>query len=191
MKKIAIIDIDDTLADLRNPMCNSLNIICEEKYHWTQWTGSSSVETLYGISTTELLGAIEDDLLLENLEPHAEVAHFMRLLHELDYYVVFLTARAWHPSGEAITEKWLKKNNIEYDRLIVCPLEANKAEIVKANFECVDFAVDDSVRHCVSYSNEPIIKNVYVYDLPWNRNIDVGRAKRITSLTQILGDMHI
>ena len=191
MKKIAIIDIDDTLADLRSPMCNSLNAICEEKYHWGQWTGDNTVEKLYGISTDELLGAIKDDLLLENLEPHPEVKEFMHLLHKLDYYVVFLTARGWHPNGNVVTEEWLKKHNIEYDRLIVCALEDNKADIVAANFDSVDFAVDDSVRHCRSYSEQPIVKNVYTYDLPWNRDVDIGRAKRITALTDILGDMHI
>lgn len=190
MQKIAIIDIDDTMADLRTPMCNSLNIVCEEKYHWEQWTGDNTVENLYGITTNKLLSTIEDDGLLEHLQPHPEVAEFMHLLHKLDYYVVFLTARAWHPRGVQVTEQWLKANNIEYDKLIVCPLEANKAEIVREHFDEVDFAVDDSVRHCRSYSNEPIIKNVYVYDIPWNRDVDVGRAKRITSLTEILGYMH-
>ena len=72
MRKIAVIDIDDTLADLRNPMCNSLNMVCEEKYHWEQWTGDNTVENLYDISTDQLLSAIEDDSLLENLIPPPE-----------------------------------------------------------------------------------------------------------------------
>ena len=190
MRKIAVIDIDDTLADLRSPMCNSLNMVCESKYHWEQWTGDNTVENLYDISTDQLLSAIEDDSLLENLIPHPEVSEFMHMLHKLDYYVTFLTARAWHPRGKEITSRWLTSHNIEYDRLIVCPLEANKAEIVKTNFVNVDFTVDDSVRHCYAYAKEQSIKNVYMYDMPWNRNITDSRIQRITSLTEILGHMH-
>lgn len=187
MNKIAIVDIDDTLADMRSMICSVLNEHCDKELHWSNWN-SFRVEELYGISYHDFFDLLKRNSVIENIRPHAESVEFMRNLKHAGYHITLLTARAWHPKSKEVTTRWLGEHGIVYDNLVVCNVEDDKSELVSLLYKGAAFTVDDSVTHCRSYVKNPDIKDVFVYDMPWNKCqvLDSSRAKRIDNLNQIL-----
>ncbi len=187
MNKIAIVDIDDTLADMRSMICEVLNEHCDKDLHWSRWN-TFRVEEMYGISYHDFFDLLKRNSIIERMRPHDESAEFMRNLKHAGFHVTLLTARAWHPESREVTARWLDEHGIVYDNLVVCGVEHDKSEIVDSMYNGVDFTVDDSATHCRSYVKNQNIKNVFVYNMPWNKCqlLDASRAKRIDNLNQIL-----
>lgn len=183
--KHAIIDIDDTVADLRTIMCKELNTMCDMDVHWSQWK-NVGLEDIYDITSKQLLTLLEEKQVIEQLIPHTECKAFIDALHELDYDVTFLTARKWHSNGRDVTTHWLLRHDLEYDNLILCDVTDDKSQILKDTYGKVAFTVDDSATHCASYANNMDIERVFVYDMPWNKRLYQPRIERITHLTDIL-----
>lgn len=187
--KHAILDIDDTLADMRSIICEDLNKIYKTDVHWTSWN-TFRVEEIYGISFEDFFKFLIENKVIERMQPHPESIGFVKRLLDGGYKISALTARQWHPKAKAVTSQWLSKHNIHVDELIICDVLDNKADIVSQNFSDVDFVVDDSLTHCKNYTKCDNISNVFIYDMPWNRceSIDKSRAIRIQNLNHILKD---
>lgn len=185
--KTAILDMDDTLADMRSIVCRELNVRYDKDLHWTRWN-DFRVENLYGISFDDFFSYLIENKVLERMNPHAETATFVKNLLDSDYKVTILTARKWHPNARSVTEKWLKKHSLKVHDLVICDVLDDKSKIVNDAYNKVDFVVDDSLSHCKSYVNCDNINKVFVYDMPWNRcqNLDATRAIRIKDLNDIL-----
>ena len=128
MTKIAIVDIDDTLADMRSMICSALNEHCDKDLHWSKWN-TFRVEELYGISYHDFFNLLKKDSIIEKMRPHDESAEFMRNLKHAGYHITLLTARAWHPESRQVTTRWLGEHGIVYDSLTICNVEDNKSEM--------------------------------------------------------------
>lgn len=187
--KHAILDIDDTLADMRSIICKELNKIYSKDLHWTEWN-TFRVEELYGISFEDFFKFLIERNVIERMNPHPESAEFVRTLLDDGYKISALTARKWHPNAKSITSNWLDRHNIHVDELVICDVLEDKAEIVSANYDKIDFVVDDSLSHCKNYIKCNNISKVFIYDMPWNRcaSIDNSRAIRIKNLKHIFKD---
>lgn len=190
MKKTVVIDIDDTLGDMRNPMSDMLNRYSNKNLHWNSWN-EFRTEHLYGIGYDEFLVLLRDNNIIENMKPHDESVQFMHTLADMDYRTVLLSARNWHDNAADITKDWLELHNIPYDELIICNIGDNKSDIISNICNDIKFVVDDSIAHCMEYAENKNIEKVFVYDMPWNRagNIDEKRINRIYNLNQIMENL--
>ena len=95
--------------------------------------------------------------------------------------IILITAR-WDevvedgiaPARE-VTEAWLEKHGIEYDKLIVNA--GNKGEIAKENN--VDVFVDDSLKNCISVASKGI--KAFIMDNRCNANSNANGITRVFS----------
>jgi uncharacterized HAD superfamily protein len=185
-QKVAIIDIDDTIADMRTPICSMLNSMMNTSLSWNEWY-TLDVQKLYGISRGDFLTALRDNEIIEKMVPHHNTLKFMEELKNAGYFISLLTARGWHNNGTHVTKQWLNEYNIPFDELIVCGITEDKSDIVSKHYKHIEFTVDDSLSHCRNYVLNDKIKDVFVYDMPWNRRDDIedSRAIRVDCLEQI------
>lgn len=188
MQNIAVIDIDDTLADMRSVLQNELQLHTGKNIHWEQWTDHSA-EHLYGIDKHQFFDILRDSKILERMTPHAESINFIQSIKRT-HKVAFLTARAWHSRGLKVTKQWLKQHSFVYDELILCNVTDSKSKIINEHFGNVDFTVDDSIKHCSEYSINPNINHVFVYDMPWNKTLTAKNINRINNLNQIVDKIY-
>lgn len=186
MKKIAVIDIDDTLGDMRTLLCDSLNRFSNKNIHFSQWK-NHKVESSYEITTQELFSLLSYNFIIERMQPHMEAKQFLQTLSNKGYHVVLLTARRWHERGHDVTRAWLKEHELKYDELILCEIYDNKAKIIENRYPEIEFIADDSLTQCNNYIQSPIVKKAFVYDMPWNSSIKIDELKsfRIGNLNEI------
>lgn len=191
-KPVAIIDIDDTVGDMRTLMCDALNHFTGKDIHWTEWS-RFRVEDFYKISFNEFFDVLTEYKVIENMLPHVNSTLLVDRLKDAGYHICFLTARSWHPNGRDITKEWLNVHGFHVDELMLCNVGESKSDILNSKFANIEFAVDDSVSHCREYVRNSRIKNVFVYDMPWNKCeiLDNSHARRIQDLMEILDHMEV
>lgn len=183
--KTAIIDLDDTLASLRDVVMESLNELTGRNSHWSTWE-ELKVETLYGLEGVDtFLEIAHEQKLLEKSRPHPETVSFMHRLFDGGISTTILTARGWHPGAERITRHWLGLYGIPYNSLKVCQLHECKADYIR-HTKNVLFTIDDSMKHCNAYNamkkNRP--EFVFAYAMKWNEGVDDG-VIRINNLHDV------
>jgi 5'(3')-deoxyribonucleotidase len=184
--KIAIIDVDDTLADMRTLLSSALIAHSGQDIHWKEWAGTG-LEELYDIPHADFMDVLKSYKVIEQMMPHDDSLSFTKTLIDSGYNVTLLTARNWHPNSRSVTEQWLENHGLVYNDLMICNIEDDKAEIVRNAFGRVELTVDDSKKHCTSYVKSEIVSNVFVYDMPWNKCTFLDKnAIRINKLSQAL-----
>lgn len=187
MRKIAILDVDDTVADMRSTLNETLNRVYGKSLHWTQWT-SFNLEKVYGIDSEQFLETLRKENVIERMAPHRESIEFTNELKKKGYKIHMLTARKWHPRGLSVTRQWLSENGITFDDITVCDITDCKSSILTQTYDKIHLTVDDSLTHCRNYVQNDAIENVFIYDMPWNKCdvLDSSRANRIDNLSQVL-----
>lgn len=180
--KRVIIDIDDTLSNLREEVMVEFNAMTGKNRHWSDWE-VLKVEQLYGVD--DFLGPAYKSKLLERSRPHAETLEFMTRLALTGVEINILTAREWHPRAYDITTSWLHLYGIPYDHVMVCGLSDCKAAYIQ-KMKDVLFTIDDSKSHCNNYAamskNRP--EFVFAYAMPWNTGVNDG-VIRIDNLNDV------
>ena len=82
-------------------------------------------------------------------------------------------------SVEGLTEEWLKKNKIEYDRLLI-----NSSDKLKIAREYnIDVFIDDCFKFCKEI-NDAGIKS-YMFVGTTNNNIETGEVEKVYSWPQV------
>lgn len=186
MKKIAVLDLDDTLGNFRETASSLLNEKYKKGFSVADWE-HHLIEQLYDITKSEFIRDIKELKVLERMKPHDESKAFTDGLRERGYYIVVLTARSWHKSARDVTERWLDAWDITYDEVVLCGIDDPKASIVEREFGSIDLAVDDSPYQLWSYVKSASIANVYIYNMPWNKDkaLEIFGGKRINNLMEI------
>lgn len=161
-------DLDDVLANLRDPMMTMLRQRTGKNIHWNQWQ-SYELGPLYGTSSEKIMEWVLEDQVLENatLEPHARQA--VEAARENGFRVAVVTARAWHPRGEGLTRDWLEQHGLNVDELHLVPLFGDKAVILN-DLGVVEHFIDDHLAHLYPASELPGVRQVLLVDRPWNRS---------------------
>lgn len=166
---VCIVDLDDTLGDLKNPMMEALKSATGKDIHWSKWD-SFDVPSLYGITQQDFLNICINENILEKVIIHDSSYKFLNDLHKLNYYTVLITARGWHPQGKEITKKWVADHNLDIDELIVVEIDQSKTDVI-TKFDNIIFSIDDRIKHCREYIQSGLVKHVLVYDAPWNSHM--------------------
>lgn len=183
-RKIAIVDVDDTIADLKQELMHALDRETGKSVHWSKWTGMN-VERLYGLSFQEMFDTMIKHNVIDKLSPHSEAKEVLDRAKSLGTEIIIVTARGWHPSGKESTIKWLQNHKIPFDEVITVPIPGCKVDAIK-KFGKVSLAVDDNVKHVDAFQKSGIVENVYLYATPWNEKVSRTRFNRINSLHKIL-----
>jgi uncharacterized HAD superfamily protein len=71
-----------------------------------------------------------------------------------------------------ITQSWLKEKGVPYTQLHML----NIGEKYRANVEPLDLIVEDSLEDALEWTHK--VKNVLIYDQPWNRTLNVRNLTR-------------
>ena len=122
------------------------------------------------------------DEMIENVNIKRFAAETINQLKEKGNKIFLITAR-WNEEGqvtEQITRKWLEKQNVKYDELII--KADNKLEIAKQ--KNIDIFIDDSFENCKSIANNSNIK-VFIMNSMVNRKFEDKKVKRVFSWPEI------
>ena len=84
--------------------------------------------------------------------------------HEI--YIISSRDNGEYTNPKEMTEKWLKDNNIYYDKLILID-KGQKGEVCKRNN--IDIMIDDTVKNCIDVSENGI--KVLMMRTKFNQNI--------------------
>lgn len=156
------IDIDDTISNtfdtflpfmkkfVENDLNKKLDLNLTNKIDYYDLVKK------YNLSNEEAQKFWEDYYItiLENVVPKKSSVEVINKIKENGNKVILITARVddERVNVRAITEKWLDRNNIKYDKLIIN--SQNKLEI--AENENIDIFLDDSIRNCEMVSSGDI-----------------------------------
>lgn len=189
-KRIACIDIDDTIGNLRVPVEKMLKKESGIDVSCKDWHALSA-ELHYNISEDRFFEMLLEQDILQKMKPHPETRKFLEYIKSAGGIVMMVTARRWHPDAKNITENWLNQYNLPYDLLSIVDLKSDKRMVVEGYNPI--FTVDDSIKHCLSYAKCDTIDNVYAYSMPWNTRkkddlLEHG-VKFIDNLWQIRDDI--
>lgn len=161
------IDIDDTISNtfdtflpfmkkfVENDLNKKLDLNLTNKIDYYDLVKK------YNLSNEEAQKFWEDYYItiLENVVPKKSSVEVINKIKENGNKVILITARVddERVNVRAITEKWLDRNNIKYDKLIIN--SQNKLEI--AENENIDIFLDDSIRNCEMVSSGDI--KIYMF----------------------------
>lgn len=120
--------------------------------------------------------------VLREATPKQYVAETIKKLKEEGNNIYIITARYEQDgieSVEGLTEEWLKKNKIEYDRLLI-----NSSDKLKIAREYnIDVFIDDCFKFCKEI-NDAGIKS-YMFVGTTNNNIETGEVEKVYSWPQV------
>lgn len=177
------IDIDDTISetyesfftyaqkyileDLKRNIEISDNGMIEHSYHYADMTKLSQEEN------TQFLEKYLVPVFNET-KPKALADKYINKLQEDKNKIIIITSR--REKYRDLTENWLKKYNINYDRLIMnCE---NKKESIEENN--IDIFIDDNLNFCKEALNNE--RKVFMMDTRPNRNLELPtNIKRVFS----------
>lgn len=161
-------DLDDVLANLREPMGEGLGKIPGASADWRSWSTYDFFSAY--MSSTEFLQMIIDDKMLELCQPEPDAATSIERLRREGFKIAIVTARGYHPQAREITETWLSHHNMEVDRLeIVMPGESKSGKL-KAIAGLVAY-IDDHVDHLHKMTADTSASDsieLYLMSRPWN-----------------------
>lgn len=175
-----VLDLDDVLANLRESLYQTLLRSHGVDRHWRHW-GHYDLTRHYQIGNAELDALLIREGALEACEPEPGAAQMTHAIAELGFELAIVTARGWHPRGEAVTRAWLDAQGIHFDHLAVVALGGNKLDALKP-FAKVELAVDDFPANIKRYHGAGI--PALMVDRPWNAHFT--EAERIHSLDAVL-----
>lgn len=128
--KVALIDIDDTVADFLNPLMCNLNELTGKNIHWKEWSHLNLSE-IYDISIGEFYECLSNGDILDTLPVTNGAYTLISTLKKLDYEINFVTARAWHPNGYEVTKNWLERNGLHFDKITITKFKVPKIDYVR------------------------------------------------------------
>ncbi len=156
------IDIDDTISNTFDTFLPFMKKFVESDLNkkldlnLTNKIDYYDLVKKYNLSNEEAQKFWEDYYItiLENVVPKKSSVEVINKIKENGNKVILITARVddERVNVRAITEKWLDRNNIKYDKLIIN--SQNKLEI--AENENIDIFLDDSIRNCEMVSSGDI-----------------------------------
>lgn len=179
------IDIDDTICNTYETFLPYFKKYMEEELGREYYFDLNDKSDYYKLGKRFGITEKEDwnfwekyfPLIVDEVVPKNNAVDIIKKLKEEGHKIVLITAR-YRVEGfdvEGTTKKWLEKNNILFDKLIIN--SHNKLEI--AERENIDIFIDDSIRNC-SMLLEGNIKT-YMYTTEYNKFFENEKLNRVYS----------
>ena len=186
------IDVDDTISNsFETIFADSQKFDIElgnsgEPKQYGKISDHNQIETLYSHWTNEQIELFWKKYFIKVLtvaRPKDCVAEVLKNLKEEGYNIIIITSRYEELEGsteiEDYTRKWLDKNGIVYDKLV---LGANdKLKAAKEND--IDLFIDDSIKHCRNAQSGNI--RTILYTSICNQGVETPDLERAYSWVQI------
>lgn len=158
------IDIDDTLTDVKDELYEACkkyakslgkklpkDINIEDKYN-----NGSKWQELFHFNYKELKYFLKDiqEGITNKAIPRDNAVDVINKLKNDGHEIIIITARdsEFHDDPYMYSKKWLDKNNIYYDKLVVNARDKKKICIE----ENIDFLIDDNESNCLSVASAGI-----------------------------------
>ena len=186
------IDIDDTISNSFESVFTSAQKFDIElgnsgdPKQYGKIPNHNYIETMYPHWTSEQTNLFWQKYFIDMLTiatPKDCVGEILKKLQKEKNNIILITSRYEYEEESSIikdyTQKWLAKNNIPYDKLVMNA--QNKLEASKENN--IDIFIDDSIEHCRNVKNGGI--TAFLYTSTCNQDIEVSDLTRVYSWIQI------
>jgi len=171
--KTILIDLDDTVVDLRGPWVNWLNntfgLSLEGEQLTTYWI-EKCVPSHIG---EKVYGFLNQKHIYQRLQPLDGGVEALQYLSEIGYDVMIATAYVRDPDSAADKIRWVKQwlPFIKRNNVFLC----HRKELIRA-----DCFIDDSPDNLIKYREEWSLPGVWplvlTIDWPYNRGQEVDKA---------------
>ena len=161
-------DIDGVIANFTQPL---LDVIKEN------YGVNVKINDIYTFDLNIVLGITKDEgnqlvnqTLKKDLPLNQGAKETLERLSRDGHNIYLLTGR--YEYLRDITQSWLKEKGVPYTQLHML----NVGEKYRANVEPLDLIVEDSLVDALEWTRK--VKNVLLYDQPWNRTLNVRNLTR-------------
>lgn len=187
-KPVAVLDLDDTLIDLKTTLMDGLNFHYGYNLHWSEWV-LGQVQNYYGISHSEFQDVVIERMqLFKDIKPLPHARDFLRDLRVHNFHIAIVTARdGFIPNAYEKTKEYLEKYDLMYDELITTK-GGQKVDKTR-HLGTIEFVLDDSETNCLQFAECDFVKNVFLVDTPWNKKLK--GVERIYTLYQVFHKLGI
>ena len=151
---------------------------------WTTWD-TYYLTHIYQISFERCVEAFIESKLLERAEPEPLAAETLLTLRANGWRIAIVTARGWHPDGEAVTRGWLARHGFPYDELHLVGHGDSKGAVF-AGIGRIDLLVDDAPHHVLAAAELPTVRRPLIMTRPWNCDFRHPRVGRVTKPADVL-----
>jgi len=172
MKKIGV-DVDGVLTDTAKVFLDYVYRIYGKKYRVEDIT-EYFFEEILDLTIEEVNYVWErifEDNIWETLPPIEGAVENLKEIQK-KYPVFVITARP--DFAREGTEKWFKRYDIHYERLVIANLDTKVGFLKKEGLE-LDYFIEDRWDFAVEFAQEEI--DVFLLNQPWN--INKGNFKRV------------
>ncbi len=186
------IDVDDTISNsFETIFADSQKFDIElgnsgEPKQYGKISDHNQIETLYSHWTNEQIDLFWNTYFIKVLtiaRPKDYVAEVLKKLKEEGNNIIIITSRYEYAEGgteiEDYTRKWLEKNGIVYDKLVLGAQD--KLQAAKENN--IDLFIDDSIKHCRNVQSGNI--RTLLYTSICNQGVETPDLERAYSWVQI------
>lgn len=186
------IDIDDTISNsFETIFADSQKFDIElgnsgETKQYGKISDHNQIETLYPHWTNEQIDEFWDKYFVKVLtiaRPKDYAAEVIKKLKEEGNNIFIITSRYEYAEGsteiEDYTRKWLDKNGIVYDKLVL----GAQDKLLVAQANNIDLFIDDSIKHCRNVQSGNI--KTFLYTSICNQGIETSDLERVYSWVQI------
>jgi FMN phosphatase YigB (HAD superfamily) len=181
-------DVDDVVVESTPLFQESMDRWTGKVIPWQTWT-HNRFHQFYGVrdddadTIAQMKAVWKADQVLERSPLRPGVVEAMRQIHDMGCRLGFLTARAWHEEGVAITQSMAVTHRLPVDRIISMEYTQTKAEFLAQTGTRVIGFVDDTIRHvegCRSAGFDAVLM-----DQPWNvEAVHLPRVKDMGEFAQ-------
>lgn len=180
-----LIDCDDVMGDFATYICEAMNKVGKQakkddykEYRFGEY---------HDLNHEQFTKCIADSDAFLNLTPFEGVKEALTIIKAKGYKIAIVTARGMFEDAYINTAEWLKKHDLDYDRLyVVHPKIDTKSEIAyQLGIDKVAGLVDDAEHNLVDAINNNI--NAIRIEQPWNTdsNYDFS-AKSLLEVAHLL-----
>ena len=175
-KRVVWFDVDDVLVDTAAVMERTM-----EKYTGIYVPRSTwkdlSCSRIYGLDPScfdEMRRFWVEDRMIERAPLFDGAAQAINAVVDMGYEVSLITARGWHPRGEAVTREMAENAGMRISDVVLVKFDQPKVALMK-NFDCeIAGYVDDSGHHVTDAVNEKM--NAALIRRPWNAYLSVPNS---------------
>lgn len=164
---IIAFDFDGVIGDLgpgSHMACAAMSKLPAPSAEWTIY----DQYVQYGMTLEQYLEALIQYRVLEDAPITPGAAEAMRAARLAGYEIAIVTARGYHPEGEAITLDWCQRHGIEVDHLRLVGPSASKKQAL-ADLGNVVAYVDDLASHLDEVATTCPDTKLYLMDCLWNQ----------------------
>lgn len=171
------LDLDEVISNLNDTAIERLNAKYGTCYVRSDIQDYNWHQSLFGLEIGKFLDDLIEMRVLEDALPLDGTPEAVRSLLNAGIHVRIVTSRGFHPRARAITEKWLSKHGVPYNRLEIVGAGRKKSEYFE---HPVDLFVDDHLENHRDMIDTGLSRRNVVIANSWNdpnRN-NISRFRR-------------